>query len=96
MITLEEVKRIIQQVESEKGSFSSKTLDEDVYSIAFRIDFFKYANVYSINKHIDIEFIFGGYCELQEEETSYQYIFKLCNLEKIKADKEVEIVLYQK
>lgn len=96
MISLNEVKNIIRQIKSENGAFYINALDEDVCYIAFRIDFFKCGNEYILNKHIDIEFTFGGYCELHEAEISYQYIFELCNLQAIKTIEEVEIILYQK
>lgn len=96
MITREEIKKIIRKIDLEKNISSENYLSEDVEHIVYRVDFLECGSHNMINKHIDIEFAFGEYFELHEGENLYQYIFKLCNLTDIKAEKETEILLYQK
>lgn len=96
MISSDEVKNIIGQLELKNGVIARSDLSEDVCCITYHIDIFKYGDCSIMNKHIDIEFIFGDYCEIQEGEAIYQYIFKLCNLQTLKADEEVVMILYQK
>lgn len=96
MITLIELEKIVNELCQQKNiSFETQSCAE-VSSIVYRSDHFKYGSTAIKYRHIDIEFEFGEYCELCEEEALYQYIFKLCNLDMKDTEEEAEAVLYKK
>lgn len=71
---------------------------DEVSSVHFRVDVFAYGGLEKVERHIDLDFTFGEYVELWENEGLYQYIFDLCHLQEMNEDKEREreILLYQK
>lgn len=95
MITLIELEKIVNELSQQKNiSFETQSCAE-VSSIVYRSDHFKYGSTAIKYRHIDIEFEFGEYCELCEEESLYQYIFKLCNLDMKDTEEEMDLILYK-
>lgn len=92
MITINEVKQIISKLSLEKG-ISDDNLSEDVSEIVYRVDVFECGDTPIIDRHIDIEYSFGDYCEIREDNSLFQFISTLCNLSL--GQKEEEIILYQ-
>lgn len=92
MITKDKVKQISKNI-SLKNGISNDDLSKDVSKIVYHIDVFKCGNTSIIDRHIDIEYSFGDYYEVHENNPSFQFIFALCNLALIQ--EEEEIILYQ-
>lgn len=96
MIPLNEGKNIIEQLQLKNKLMTGMDFTRDVSQIAYHIDVFQCGKSSIINKHIDVEFSFGEYLEIQEDEELYRYLFDLCNLQLVKADTDTLIILYQK
>ena len=92
MITIDDVKQISKKISLENG-ISDDNLSEDVSEIVYRIDVLECDDTPIIDRHIDIEYSFGDYYEVHEENTLFQFICALCNLSL--AQGEEEIILYQ-
>ena len=92
MISLDDVKQISQKISLENG-ISDDNLSEDVSEIVYRIEVFECDDTPIIDRHIDIEYSFGDYYEVHEENPLFQFICTLCNLSL--AEGEEEIILYQ-
>ena len=92
MITIDDVKQISQKISLENGILDDN-LSEDVSEIVYRIDVFECDDTPIIDRHIDIEYSFGDYYEVHEENPLFQFICTLCNLSL--AEGEEEIILYQ-
>ena len=92
MITIDDLKQICQKISLENG-MSDDNLSEDVSEIVYRIDVFECDDTPIIDRHIDIEYSFGDYYEVHEENPLFQFICVLCNLSL--AQEEEEIILYQ-
>ena len=92
MITINDVKQIISKLSLEKGILDDN-LSEDVSEIVYRVDVFECGDTPIIDRHIDIEYSFGDYCEIREDNPLFQFISTLCNLSL--GQKEEEIILYQ-
>ena len=92
MITINDVKQIIQKISLENG-ISDDDLCEDVSEIVYRIDVFECGDFPLIDRHIDIEYSFGDYYEVHEDNPLFQFICTLCNLSL--TQEEEEIILYQ-
>lgn len=93
LITLNELQVIIKKL----NDHIQTVLEwEDVNMICFRVDMFSYGDKKEWNRHIDIDFIFGDYVELHENEELYSYIFHLCDLQLLEIKRETEVVLYEK
>lgn len=71
---------------------SSYDMSEDVSLVVFRRDSFECSDFDYEDVHIDIEFEYGDFLELHEDDTAFEYISKLCSLP---TDAE-ELVLYGK
>lgn len=93
MITIDSVKEINKKIALENG-LSDDNLSEDVSKIVYRIDVFECGDTPIINRHIDIEYSFGDYYEVHEENPLFQFICVLCNLSLAQVEEE-EIILYQ-
>ncbi|MDE7194064.1 MAG: hypothetical protein K2O14_08850 [Oscillospiraceae bacterium] len=79
----------------ELSEFSDSEMAEDVDSVVYRRDIFEYSDESDekdIDVHIDIEFEYGEYLELREDDPAFQQISRLCVLP---TDIE-ELVLYRK
>lgn len=92
MITINDVKQISKKISLENG-ISENDLSEDVSEIVYRTDVFECDDASIIDRHIDIEYSFGDYYEVHEENPLFQFICALCNLSF--ALEEEEIILYQ-
>lgn len=93
MITIDSVKEINKKIALENG-LSDDNLSEDVSKIVYRIDVFECGDTPIINRHIDIEYSFGDYYEVHEDNPLFQFIYALCNLSLAQVEEE-EIILYQ-
>lgn len=94
MLTFNDVKEVVRQLSEKMLSEYDLDLCEDVSSIVYYNDLYKYCENNIINRHIDIEFIFGEYYELHEEDELFQYI---CSLHELPAlIEQDQIILYQK
>ncbi len=91
MITIDDVKQISQKISLENG-ISDDNLSEDVSEIVYRIDVFECDDTPIIDRHIDIEYSFGDYYEVHEENLFFQFICTLRNLSL--AQGEEEIILF--
>ncbi|MDE7327770.1 MAG: hypothetical protein K2N63_16080 [Lachnospiraceae bacterium] len=92
MITVDDVKQISQKISLENG-ISDDNLSEDVSEIVYRIDVFECDDTSIIDRHIDIEYSFGDFYEVHEDNPLFQFICTLCNLSL--AQEKEEIILYQ-
>lgn len=92
MLTMNNVKQIISKISLENG-ISDDNLCEDVSEIVYRVDVFECGDTPIIDRHIDIEYSFGDYYEVREDNPLFQFICTLCNLSL--AREEEEIILYQ-
>ena len=92
MITMDDVKQISQKISLENG-ISDDDLSEDVSEIVCRTDVFECGDTPIIDRHIDIEYSFGDYYEVHEDNPLFQFICTLCNLSL--AQEREEIILYQ-
>ena len=68
-------------------------LCEDVSCIVYYNDLFQCGENNIIDRHINIEFVFGEYYELHDEDELFQYIYQLCELSAMM--KKGKIILYQ-
>lgn len=92
MITFDDVKKISHKISLENG-ISDNDLSENVSEIVYRIDVFECDDAPIIDRHIDIEYSFGDYYEVHEENPIFQFICALCSLSL--TQEEGEIILYQ-
>ena len=92
MITMDDVKQISKKISLENG-MSADDLSEEVSEIAYRMDVFKCGDSPVIDRHIDIEYSFGDYYEVHEDNPLFQFICELCSLSL--SQEEEEIILYQ-
>ena len=94
MLTNNDVKEIIKQLSEKMLSEYDLDLCGDVYSIVYYNDSYKCGENNIIDRHIDIEFVFGEYHELHEEDRLFQYVCSLCDLNVLM--KQDKIILYKK
>ncbi len=92
MLTIDDVRQISNKI-SLKNGISDDNLSEDVSEIVYRVDVLECNDTPIIDRHIDIEYSFGDYYEVHEENPLFQFICTLCNLS-FALDEE-EIILYQ-
>lgn len=92
MITMEEIKQISGRLSLENG-IANDNLAEDISSIVYRIDVFECGSTHRIDRHIDIEYIFGDYFEVREGTSLFGFICALCDLPLLQ--EEQELVLWQ-
>ena len=92
MITMDDIRQISQKISFENG-ISDDDLSEDVSEIVCRTDVFECGDTPIIDRHIDIEYSFGDYYEVHEDNPLFQFICELCSLSFVQ--KEEEIILYQ-
>lgn len=78
----------------EQTSGSDDDLIDDISCIIYRNDLFECGNTTINSRHIDIEFSFGEYCEIQENTPAFQFVCSLCNLPL--PEEEHEFIIYQK
>lgn len=93
MLTFHDVKKIIKQLSEKMLLEYDAALCEDVSAIVYYNDLYKCGENNIIDRHIDIEFIFGEYYELHDEDELFQYIYELCELSSVM--KEGKKILYQ-
>ena len=62
MITMDDVKQISQKI-SLQNSIASDDLSKDISEIVYRTDVFECGDTSIMDRHIDIEYSFGDYCE---------------------------------
>ena len=86
MLTKDDIREVL------KIYGSSYDMSEDVSLVVFCRENFEYSDLDYADVHIDIEFEYGDFLELHEDDPAFQYISKLCTLP---TDAE-EIVLYSK
>ena len=60
----------------------------------YRVDVFECEDAPIMDRHIDIEYSFGDYCEIREGNPLFQFICTLCSLSLEQAEEE-ELILYQ-
>ena len=87
MLSLNNIKEIIKYLPVDEYDVS-----DDVSIVAYRVDSFEYNEQKQVNRHIDIELIFGDKYEIHEGETLFEYILSLCHIENIEDDE----ILYKK
>jgi len=93
MITLNEVKQIVDKLSLEDLPEINDSLIEDISCIVYCNDMFECGDETVNSRHIDIEFSFGEYYEIQEDDPVVQFICTLCNLP---MTEEQELIIYQK
>lgn len=94
MITLNEVKQIVDKLSLEDLPATDDNLIDDISCIVYCNDVFECGDETINSRHIDIEFSFGDYYEIQEEDPVFQFICTLCNLPM--TEDEQELIIYQK
>lgn len=70
-------------------------LSKEVSCIVYRTDIFECGDDNIISRHIDIEFTFGDYYEICEDNPIFQYICSLCSLQTSMKEQD-EMMLYHK
>ncbi|MCI8553954.1 MAG: hypothetical protein HFJ80_03305 [Clostridiales bacterium] len=93
MMTLKEVKQICHQLSLENTGESEEALCEEISCIVYYQDVIDCGDTVMVHRHIDIEYSFGDYYEIDEDTALFQYIGTLCPLPLLK--EETEMVLYQ-
>lgn len=63
MLSLDDVKKIVKDLPVDEYDVS-----DDVSLVVYRVDSFEYNEQKQVNRHIDIELIFGDRYEIHEEE----------------------------
>ncbi len=94
MITLNEVKQIVNSLSLQNPSIWDARVIDDISCIVYRNDVFECGDTTINNRHIDIELSFGEYYEICEETPLFQSICNICNL--LKLEEEQEIIIYKK
>lgn len=94
MITLNEVKQIVDKLSLDDLPETDGNLIDDISSIVYCNDVFECGDETVSSRHIDIEFSFGDYHEIQEDDPVFQFICTLCNLPMTEV--EQELIIYQK
>ncbi len=94
MITLNEVKQIVDKLSLEDLPVTDDNFIEDISCIVYCNDVFECGDSTVNSRHIDIEFSFGEYYEIQEDDPAFQFICTLCNLPM--TEDEQELIIYQK
>ncbi|MDE7425822.1 MAG: hypothetical protein K2N51_19350 [Lachnospiraceae bacterium] len=94
MLVFNNVKEIVKQLSEKMLSEYDLDLCEDVSSIVYYNDLYKCDGNDIMDRHIDIEFVFGEYYELHDEDELFHYICSLCELPEL--INQEEIILYQK
>ncbi len=90
IISIDDVRKAL-----ELSEFSDSEMAEDVDSVVYRRDIFEYgdeSDEKDIDVHIDIEFEYGEYLELREDDSAFGYLSRMCEL----PDGSDELVLYSK
>ncbi len=94
MITLDEVKQIADKLSQEDLPVTDGNLIDDISCIVYCNDVFECGDGTVNTRHIDIEFSFGDYYEIQEEDPAFQFICSLCKLPM--TEEEQELIIYEK
>lgn len=94
-MNLSDVKQIINKLSLEKTIAQDDDLSKEVSCIVYRTDIFACGGDHIIRRHIDIEFIFGDYYEIWEDNPIFQAICSLCGLQ-TSVEEQDEMILYQK
>lgn len=89
ILTRSEVEKICKQLFMEDCN-----IDEEISCIVYRIEMYDVDTDHLIDRHIDIEYSYGEYCEICEDTDLFQYICSLCDLPLLQ--EEQEIVIYEK
>lgn len=92
MITMDDVNQISRKVSLENGILDNN-LSEDISEIVYRMDMFECGDTPITDRHIDIEYSFGDYYEVHEDNPLFEFICTLCDLPLLQEGKE--IILYQ-
>ena len=87
MLSLDDVKKIVKDLPVDEYDVS-----DDVSLVVYRGDSFEYNEQKQVNRHIDIELIFGDRYEIHEEENLFDYILSFCKVENVEEDE----ILYSK
>lgn len=94
MVTMDNLEQITRKLSLEIG-IPNDELMEDISSIVYYVDVFECDRDTSIvERHIDIEYSFGEYCEIPEGSELFQFICSLYGLPLLQEEKEITI--YQK
>ncbi len=94
MITLNEVEEICNRISLENGTVPEKNAGKDISCIVYRADVFACGETSIMDRHIDMEYSFGEYYEIQEHSSVFQFIRTLCGLPLLQEKKE--IVVYRR
>ncbi len=94
MITLNEVKQIVDKLSLEDLTVTDDNLIEDISCIVYCNDVFECGDITINSRHIDIEFSFGENYEIQEDDPVFRFICTLCDLPM--TEEEQELIIYQK
>lgn len=98
MITLDEVRQILQRLSLENGianeDWSDDELNEDISCIVYRIDALECGDTVMIDRHVDIEYSYGECYEIGEDSSLFPFICTLCDLPL--PQEEQEIIIWQK
>lgn len=87
MLSLDNIKEIVKDLPVDEYDVS-----DAVSLVVYRVDSFEYNEQKQINRHIDIELIFGDRYEIHEGESLFDYILSLCRIENVEEDE----ILYNK
>ena len=94
MITINEVRQIMNKFFPENSFMPDKELIEDISCIIYRNDIFECNDKTIHSKHIDIEFSFGECYEIPQVAPAFQFICNICNLSL--PEETLELIIYQK
>lgn len=67
---------------------------DDIDTITYHQDVFMAGDIQMMFRHIDIDFCYGDYLEIKEEDALFAYIMNICKIKE--TAEEASITLYQK
>lgn len=93
MITIDEVRQIIGKLSEEELPELDGDLIDEISCIVYLNEVFDCGDTTVNSRHVDIEFSFGDYYEIHEDDPAFQFIRELCDLPM--TDEEQELIIYQ-
>lgn len=93
MLTRNEVMEICNRLSMENAEILDYDIAEEISSIVYRIDVYITGNERIICRHVDLEYSYGEYYEICEDNALFEYISTVCYLPLLQEDQE--IVIYQ-
>ena len=88
MLKLEQLDEILKRLPYHQ------VVKEDIDTITYHQDVFMAGDTQIMFRHIDIDFCYGDYLEIKEEDALFAYIMNICNIKEM--SEEAFIILYQK